>query len=104
MARHAFRMQLKPGMAAEYRARHDAIWPELSALLRDAGISDYRIFLDEATGALFATLELADDNKRDALPAHPVMQRWWASMAPLMETADDDRPLEWSLVPMFHMP
>ncbi|MDJ0275853.1 L-rhamnose mutarotase [Sphingomonas sp. 2R-10] len=104
MARQAFRMQLKPGMAAEYRARHDAIWPELSALLREAGISDYWIFLDEATGALFATLELADDNRRDTLPDHPVMQRWWASMAPLMETADDNRPLEGALVPVFHLP
>lgn len=103
MARQAFRMQLKPGMAAEYRARHDAIWPELSALLRDAGISDYWIFLDEETGALFATLELADDNRRDTLPGHPVMQRWWESMAPLMETQADNRPLEWPLSPMFHM-
>lgn len=103
MARHAFRMQLKPGMAAEYRARHDAIWPELSALLRDAGISDYWIFLDEETGALFATLELAEVNQRDALPGHPVMQQWWESMAPLMETQADSRPLEWSLTPMFHM-
>ncbi|KQM41135.1 L-rhamnose mutarotase [Sphingomonas sp. Leaf10] len=103
MARQAFRMQLKPGMAAEYRARHDAIWPELSALLRDAGISDYWIFLDEETGVLFATLELAEDNRRDTLPEHPVMQRWWESMAPLMETQADNRPLEWPLSPMFHM-
>lgn len=103
MARQAFRMQLKPGMAAEYRARHDAIWPELSALLREAGISDYWIFLDEETGALFATLELAEQNQRDTLPQHPVMQRWWESMAPLMETQADNRPLEWPLTPMFHM-
>lgn len=103
MARHAFRMQLKPGMAAEYRARHDAIWPELLALLREAGISDYWIFLDEETGALFATLELAERNQRDTLPGHPVMQRWWASMAPLMETQADNRPLEWPLSSMFHM-
>ena len=103
MTRQAFRMQLKPGMAAEYRARHDAIWPELSALLREAGISDYWIFLDEETGALFATLELAEQNQRDTLPAHSVMQRWWESMAPLMETQANNRPLEWPLTPMFHM-
>ncbi|WP_414886712.1 L-rhamnose mutarotase [Sphingomonas sp. Leaf25] len=103
MARQAFRMQLKAGMAAEYRARHDAIWPELVDLLREAGISDYWIFLDEATGALFATLELADDNQRDRLPASSIMQRWWESMAPLMETQADHRPLEWALTPMFHM-
>ena len=103
MSVHAFKMQLKPGVVAEYRKRHDEIWPELSALLREAGISDYWIFLDEATGALFATLELAEQNQRDTLPGHPVMQRWWESMAPLMETQADNRPLEWPLTPMFHM-
>jgi L-rhamnose mutarotase len=34
-------MQLKPGMAEDYKARHDAIWPELAALLHDSGIRDY---------------------------------------------------------------
>lgn len=104
MARHAFGMQLKPGMVAEYRARHDAIWPELAALLRESGISDYSIFLDEATLALFAVLELADDNDRDALPDHPVMKRWWDHMAPLMEVEPGNRPKEWPLTEVFHLP
>lgn len=100
---HAFRMQLKPGMADEYRRRHDAIWPELTALLREAAISDYRIFLDPETGALFATLKLAPDNRREALPAHPVMQRWWDHMAGIMDAGPDNRPREWPLAPMFHL-
>jgi L-rhamnose mutarotase len=104
LARHAFRMQLKPGAVAEYRARHDAIWPELAALLRDSGISNYSIFLDEATLALFAVLELADDNNHDALPGHPVMQRWWDHMAPLMEVEPGNRPSEWPLTEVFHLP
>lgn len=103
MSIHAFRMQLKPGMTAEYKARHDQIWPELTALLRDAGISDYSIFLDEPSGALFAVLKLAEDNQRAALPGNPVMQRWWDHMAPLMEVDADNRPREWPLLPMFHM-
>ena len=32
MQKYAFRMQLNPGMEAEYKRRHDEIWPELSAL------------------------------------------------------------------------
>ena len=39
MEKYAFTMQLNPGMEAEYRRRHDAIWPELVALLREAGVS-----------------------------------------------------------------
>lgn len=100
----AFRMQLKPGTADEYRRRHDEIWPELVALLDDAGISDYRIFLDPETGALFATLKLSSGNRRDTLPAHPLMRRWWDHMADIMEVEPGNRPREWPLQPMFHLP
>jgi L-rhamnose mutarotase len=96
-------MQLKPGHVAEYRRRHDAIWPELAELLRDAGISNYSIFLDEETLALFAVLDLADDNRRDSLPDHPIMKRWWDHMAPLMEVEPGNRPREWPLTPLFHL-
>ncbi|NKJ01821.1 L-rhamnose mutarotase [Novosphingobium sp. SG707] len=96
-------MQLKPGMVDEYRRRHDEIWPELVDLLRQAGISDYSIFLDEDTLALFAVLRLAEENRRESLPNEPVMKLWWAAMAPLMEVEPDNRPREWPLVPMFHM-
>jgi L-rhamnose mutarotase len=104
MQKHAFRMQLNPGMADEYRRRHDAIWPELVALLKDAGISDYSIHLDPATGALFGVLWRRDDHGMDSLPSHPVMQRWWAHMADIMETGADNAPVAVPLEPMFHMP
>src|SRR6476660_9949521 len=100
---HAFRMQLKPGVAAEYKARHDAIWPQLAQLLTESGISDYSIFLDEATLSLFAVLKLADDNARDDLPAHPIMKKWWDYMAPLMEVEPGNKPREWPLEPVFHL-
>ena len=103
MTSHAFRMQLKPGMAEEYRRRHDEIWPELAELLREAGIHDYSIFLDPETGALFATLKLRHGNKRDELPSHPTMRRWWDHMADIMEVEPDNKPREWPLVPMFHL-
>ena len=103
MSTHAFRMKLKPGATQEYRRRHDEIWPELAALLRDAGIHDYSIFLDEETLHLFAVLKLRPDHTRDSLPQHPIMQRWWNYMADLMETGPNRRPNEWPLVPMFHL-
>lgn len=103
MTSHAFRMQLKPGTVAEYRRRHDEIWPELSELLTASGIYDYSIFLDVETLALFAVLKLTDDNRRAALPDHPVMKRWWDHMAPLMEVEPGNRPKEWPLTPIFHL-
>ena len=102
MDSHAFRMQLKPGMADEYRRRHDKIWPELAELLRDAGIHDYSIFLDPETNALFAVLKLRDGDRRDQLPGHPVMRRWWDHMADIMEVNPDNSPICVTLTEVFH--
>lgn len=104
MQKYAFRMMLKPGMAQEYRRRHDAIWPELADLLRAAGIRDYSIHLDPETDALFAVLWRRDDHGMDDLPGHPVMRRWWAHMADLMQTHADGQPVAVPLIPMFHLP
>jgi L-rhamnose mutarotase len=48
-------------------------------------------------------LTLTDDHRRDTLPDHPLMRRWWDWMAPLMEVGPGNKPLEWPLVPTFHM-
>lgn len=103
MQQIAFKMQLKPGHAAEYQRRHDAIWPELASLLQESGVRDYSIFLDEETGALFAVLRRVDGHTMEALPQHPVMRRWWAHMADLMETQADASPAAVPLTPMFHL-
>ena len=97
----AFRMRLHEGQAEEYRRRHDAIWPELVALLREAGVVDYRIFLDEETRALFAVLTRRADHGLDSLPNHPVMQRWWAMMADIMDTEADNSPVQVPLREVF---
>jgi len=53
MQRVAFKMKMKPGMKAEYKKRHDEVWPEIVELIKKSGISDYAIFLDEETNILF---------------------------------------------------
>ncbi len=103
MQKYAFKMQLNPGCRDEYIARHDAIWPELVALLMDAGISDYSIHLDEATNVLFAVLWRRGDHAMDSLPAAKVMQKWWAHMADIMATNPDGSPVAVPLTPVFHM-
>lgn len=100
----AFRMQLKPGCEAEYERRHDALWPELARALAEAGVYDYSIFLDRETLALFAVLRLRPGDRRDDLPRHPVVQRWWRHMVELMVVHDDQSPVEWPLRRVFHFP
>lgn len=100
----AFRMTLKPGMREEYERRHREIWPELADALRAAGIRDYRIFLDESTGHLFAIHQRTPDHTTDALPTLPIMRKWWDFMAGLMETHADHAPVVVPLTPVFHLP
>jgi L-rhamnose mutarotase len=101
--RHAFKMKLHPGMEQEYRRRHDEIWPELAALLQEAGVSDYSIHLDRETNILFGVLSRPLDHQMAALPDHPVMKKWWAHMADIMETNPDNSPVQSDLVTVFHM-
>lgn len=103
MKRHAFTMKLKPAGAAEYKKRHDEIWPELSAAIQAAGISDYSIFLDEATLTLFAVQKQTDNNTAADLPNHPIVKKWWAHMALLMEVQADNSPQCGSLREVFHL-
>ena len=73
--RFAFKMKLKKGFEAEYERRHDEIWPDLTVLLKEAGISDYSIFLDEETSILFAVQNLPEGHKAADLSKHPVMNK-----------------------------
>ncbi len=104
MEKYAFKMRLNPGSRDEYKKRHDEIWPELVDLLKDAGISDYSIHLDDETNILFGVLWRTDDHKMDALPAQDIMQKWWAYMADIMETGPGNEPVAVPLAPVFHMP
>jgi L-rhamnose mutarotase len=101
--KYAFAMTLNPGMEAEYRKRHDAIWPELVDLLHEAGVSDYSIHLDRSTNTLFGVLTRTANNTMHSLPDHPVMKKWWAHMADIMVTKPDNSPLQTDLVCLFHM-
>jgi L-rhamnose mutarotase len=101
--KYAFRMKLKPGMKAEYVRRHAEIWPKLVSLLREAGVSDYSIHLDEETSVLFAVMWRRSGHRMDDLPEHPVMRKWWAHMADIMETKPDNEPVAVPLETVFHM-
>jgi L-rhamnose mutarotase len=102
MQRFAFKMYLNAGQRDEYQRRHDEIWPELSALLREAGVSNYSIYLDDETSILFAYLERTDDHRMAELPNEAVMRRWWDFMADIMRY-ENGVPVAIPLPEVFHM-
>ena len=99
----AFKMILCEGYAEEYKKRHDVIWPELKSLLKDHGISDYSIFLDEESNVLFGKLTVDNISSLTCLPESPVMKKWWAYMEDIMVTNDDASPVSIPLKQVFFM-
>ena len=100
----AFRMNLFPGRAAEYRKRHNEIYPELAQALKDAGVSDYSIWLDAEANHLFGILTRSDTHTMDALPDTEIVKRWWAFMADIMATDADNVPVQIPLKRVFLLP
>jgi L-rhamnose mutarotase len=103
MKRFGFKMKLKPGFKEEYRKRHDKIWPELKKLIKETGISDYSIFLDEETNILFGCQKQEGDKSSQDMGLNPVVQKWWVYMADIMETNPDNSPVTISLEEVFYM-
>jgi L-rhamnose mutarotase len=103
MKKFAFKMKLKPGLKEEYKKRHAAIWPELKKMIKDSGVSDYTIYLDEETNILFAVQYLSGKGSSQDLGNTEIVQKWWKYMADIMETNPDFSPVTIPLEPVFHM-
>lgn len=99
--RYAFTMKLKAGHEAEYRQRHDEIWPDLGELHSRYGIRNYSIYRRDLD--LFAYLEIDDPDQLQRLPAEPLIQRWWKYMEPLMECNPDSSPVQVPIEEVFHL-
>lgn len=103
MKKIAFKMHLHKGREEEYKRRHDEIPPELTNLLRSAGITDYSIFLDPASGDLFGVMNIKNEEALQHLSQHATMKKWWTMMKDIMDTNEDDSPATIQLKEVFYM-
>lgn len=103
MKRLAFKMYLNEGQKEEYKKRHNELWPELHKLLKDAGISEYSIFLDEETNILFAFQKVSGNGSSQDLGKTEIVQKWWSFMADIMKTNPDHSPISIPLEEVFYM-
>ena len=92
-----------PGFKEEYRKRHNEIWPELVKLLKNEGIENYSIFLDEESNTLFAYQEQSGNSSSQDLGKTEIVQKWWKYMADIMETNPDNSPVTLPLEQIFYM-
>lgn len=80
MERYAWKGRVAPGKTEEYKRRHAEIWPEMVAVLKEAGICHYSIWLtgDELFGYYECAKGIAYAAKVQA--DSEVVKRWDASM------------------------
>ncbi|MDR3219444.1 MAG: L-rhamnose mutarotase [Dysgonamonadaceae bacterium] len=103
MQRLAFKMKLKQGFKQTYIKRHNEIWPEIAALIKNSGIYDYSIFLDEETNTLFGVQKISGDVSSQELGNEEIQQKWWDYMRDIMEVNPDNSPVSIPLEEVFYL-
>ena len=99
----AFKMKLKPGYKQEYIKRHNEVWPEIKTLIKNSGISDYYIFLDEETNMLFGVQKISGGASSQELGNVEIQQKWWDYMSDIMEVNPDNSPISIPLEQVFYL-
>ena len=105
MQRVCFQLQVKPDRMAEYRERHDAVWPEMLDALRASGWRNYSLFLS-TTGMLIGYLETDDFGAAlRGMEETDINARWQAEMGEFFDDLEGRRPDEGLLVldEVFHL-
>ncbi len=75
----------------EYLKRHAEIWPEMKALLKEAGYRNYSIWLSGTD--IFAYYEVDDPKKLiETLENSEIRTRWEDYMRPLIYLGENDIP------------
>ena len=98
---------LRPEALEAYKRHHAAVWPEILAAIRAAGIRNYSIF--HFRGQLFAFYEyVGPEEEYEArmreLARAPRMREWWDIMDAAQLPVEGRAPGEWwaSLEEVFH--
>ena len=104
MIRKCFRMRLKEGKIKEYQKKHDEVWPEISAALTNAGVTNYSIYFDKKDNTLIEYMELKENNTFENLEKLEILKKWNIYMEALLETKSDNdaAPVVNELEEVFH--
>ncbi len=105
MHRVCFQLHVRPERIAEYRERHEAVWPDMLRALKGTGWHNYSLFL-RADGLLIGYFETPSLPAAVAgMAALEVNQRWQQEMAPYFLGLDDQPPDQGfrQLAEVFHL-
>ena len=91
MERYAWKAILKEGKKEEYIRRHNEIWEELVAVLKEAGIQNYSIWLvgNELFGYYECTKGIDYSSKTQA--NSPIVKKWNEYMKEVIDMPLDEK-------------
>ena len=89
MERFAWKGRIKEGMQEEYKRRHDEIWPEMLALLKEAGIRNYSIWSDGTDVFGYYECERGVAFAEQAQAGSAVVDRWNEYMEDVLDLVID---------------
>ena len=104
MERYAWKATVKEGKLAEYKRRHDEIWPEMIAVLKEAGICNYSIW--NVGNELFGYYECEKglDYAASVQAQSPIVDKWNQYMDDVMTMPlDPDTGVQPKLERMFFL-
>lgn len=84
MEKYAWRGRIADGQIEEYKRRHNAIWPEMKAVLKEAGIRNYTIWLSGQELFGYYECEQGVAYAARVQTESPVVQRWDAYMKDIL--------------------
>jgi L-rhamnose mutarotase len=100
-SRRAFSLQLEPGALAEYKEKHDNIWPEMVEEIGRLGIARMTAFA--ADPVIFYYSEVLDEGAWDALWASEVHDRWAEMFKSLIAFNEDEQVDAQFMTEIFHL-
>lgn len=91
MERYAWKAYLKEGKKEEYIRRHNEIWEDLVAVLKEAGVENYSIWIVE--NELFGYYQCAKgiDFASKIQANSPIVEKWNEYMKEVMDMPIDER-------------
>jgi L-rhamnose mutarotase len=103
MQRFCFTFILRPGSEAEYQRRHDEIWPEMVAALKQAGIHNYTLFRRGLEVIAYAECEPDAETAFGRIGATDVDARWSAWFEELIEQRFGEDGQAMSVAEVWHL-
>jgi L-rhamnose mutarotase len=87
MERVCFSFEIYAGTEAEYKKRHDEIWPELVRVIKEAGQSNYSLFRKGTTIVGYLECEPDAETAFAEVAATDVNRRWSEWLQDVIESS-----------------